>query len=604
MTAWRPCSSRRAVGVACTIALIVAGLFASSAFWQTLRPPLQDLPQHLAAARVLLDRAHPGFEFDRYFEVDWLRSQYLGTYVLLGAFFHPLRLFLAEPMLWACRCLLVFLALAWPLSTELLYRRLGRPAGLGAFALVLFFNAHLILGFLNFLLGIVACFTALGCLVGARARVREQRRHVGYLVGWGAAALACFYFHVVPFALLVLVVGASFASERVGPALASGVRRGRGERPAVRAPLRARLAAAGRAPEARPYWAFMPALIASSAWLFTPAGVSARDAARGAGARGRAVFSGVEANWAELSSWLMDAFGSEWDTRWAAAALGVFALWLLIEACSAVSARRRSVAAPAPAAPDATALASAAMPLASATTEPARGCTPPDDVEPEVDRLLLWVLRGFVPLCFALYFALPSSYDWIWPINARFPLLGLLFLPLWAPSEGSCRGRAWLLALRGLVVALALGFSSGEAIVARQAFAGVERETRDLDALLSSIPPGRRTASLIFERFSRQVAFAPFLHIGAYYQAERGGVSFFSFADFPQSPIRFRPDNRPPRVRARWEWAPELVRDRDLAWFEYVITRGGPGRLASSRRFEAAGRFGAYRLFRNRNAAP
>jgi hypothetical protein len=582
MRAWRQLRScPRALSVACTLALVVGGLLASSAFWQTLRPPLQDLPQHLAAARVLLDRGHPGFDFDRYFEVDWLRSQYLGTYVLLGAFFYPLRPFVAEPMLWASRCLLVLLALAWPLSTELLYRKLRRPAGLAAFALVLFFNAHLILGFLNFLLGIVACFTAMGCLAGARARIRQQRPHRGYLAGWGGAALACFYFHVVPFALLGLLVAAAFASERLAPALLRWGRwRLRGGAPA-QPPLLVRLVAACGAPEARPYWAFSPAVAASSAWLFTPAGESAREAARGAGARGRAVFSSIETNWAELPSWLMDAFGSDWDTRWAAGALGLFALWWVVELLIdtvAWAARRHPASAPAPPAPDGS--------------------------EPEVDRLLLWVLRGFVPLSFVLYFALPSSYDWIWPINARFPLLGLLFLPLWSPRERSGSGRAGRRALRGLVVALALGFSSAEALVARQAFASIERDMRDLDALLGTIPPGRRTASLIFERFSRQVAFAPFLHVGSYYQAERGGVSFFSFADFPQSPIRFRPENRPPRVRPRWEWAPELVRDRDLAWFEYVITRGGPGRLASSRHFVAAGRFGAYQLFRNLDAAP
>jgi hypothetical protein len=50
---------------------------------------------------------------------------------------------------------------------------------------------------------------------------------------------------------------------------------------------------------------------------------------------------------------------------------------------------------------------------------------------------------------------------------------------------------------------------------------------------------------------------------------------------------------------------PERVRpDGDLSWFDFVITRGGPGRISSSKNFEPAGRFGRFHLFRRRaNAA-
>ena len=55
----------------------------------------------------------------------------------------------------------------------------------------------------------------------------------------------------------------------------------------------------------------------------------------------------------------------------------------------------------------------------------------------------------------------------------------------------------------------------------------------------------------------------------------------FSFADFPQSPFRYREDARPPRVPPRWEWQPERVRPaRDLAFFDYALVRGGPGAIA------------------------
>jgi hypothetical protein len=49
----------------------------------------------------------------------------------------------------------------------------------------------------------------------------------------------------------------------------------------------------------------------------------------------------------------------------------------------------------------------------------------------------------------------------------------------------------------------------------------------------------------------------------------------FTFADFPQSPFRFREADRPPRVPPRWEWLPQLVQSSDLAWYEYALVRGG-----------------------------
>jgi hypothetical protein len=90
-------------------------------------------------------------------------------------------------------------------------------------------------------------------------------------------------------------------------------------------------------------------------------------------------------------------------------------------------------------------------------------------------------------------------------------------------------------------------------------------------------------AALVFDRGSRQVKFAPFIHSAAWVQAENGGAVMFTFADFPQSPFVFREDRRPPRVGPRWEWMPERVDPgRDLTWYDYVLVRGGPGRIAQA----------------------
>jgi hypothetical protein len=178
------------------------------------------------------------------------------------------------------------------------------------------------------------------------------------------------------------------------------------------------------------------------------------------------------------------------------------------------------------------------------------------------------------PLATLAYFVAPTGYDWIWPISARFPLLALLFACLYVG-----RLRAWygqLVLLSAAALALFHFWEVG------RAFATFEREeVGDIDAALAVIPPAERVAGLIFRRGSREVKFSPFIQYAALYQAEKGGAVMFTFADFPQSPFRFRPESRPPAVPPRWEWMPERVNPaRDLTWYRYVLVRGGPGQIA------------------------
>src|SRR5262249_14248340 len=95
------------------------------------------------------------------------------------------------------------------------------------------------------------------------------------------------------------------------------------------------------------------------------------------------------------------------------------------------------------------------------------------------------------------------------------------------------------------------------------------------------IPNGQKVVGLIFDRGSHYVAFSPFIHYVAYYQARKGGAVMFTFADFPQSPFRFLEGNRPPRVPPRWEWMPDRVRPRELDFYDYALVRGGPGAIAA-----------------------
>lgn len=182
-------------------------------------------------------------------------------------------------------------------------------------------------------------------------------------------------------------------------------------------------------------------------------------------------------------------------------------------------------------------------------------------------------LLPLAPLALLLYFVTPSAYAWIWPIAQRFPLLAVLFLIPVLPAPP--RAAAVLLSC----ALLALSFAEQRLVT--HAFAEFDaREVGDFDAALAAIPPRKRVMGLIYARGSQQVKFAPFIHYVAYYQARKGGAVMFTFADFPQSPFRFREDARPPRVQPRWEWLPQLVRPADLTWYEYVLVRAGPSPCA------------------------
>jgi hypothetical protein len=180
-------------------------------------------------------------------------------------------------------------------------------------------------------------------------------------------------------------------------------------------------------------------------------------------------------------------------------------------------------------------------------------------------RRLAW----FLPALIGAYWVMPESYGFIWPIHGRFPLLAALFAIVIAPRVAR--------PTRAGVVAVVLLLSVWTSATAWRAFRGAARESDGLAVVLGRIPEGSRVAGLVYARSSSFVRYSPYLHAVAWVQAERGGAVQFTFADFPHSPFRFRESNRPPSVPPRWEWLPERVSpQRDLDWFEYVLTRGGP----------------------------
>ena len=166
-----------------------------------------------------------------------------------------------------------------------------------------------------------------------------------------------------------------------------------------------------------------------------------------------------------------------------------------------------------------------------------------------------------------LYLAFPVSIGWMWQLNERYALILALLLPLLLRPVRGVRGAVPLL----LAAATAL-FAAGAAFTNIRNF---DAEVGPFDEVLAHAQPGRRLIGMIFDQNSRFAKFSAFLHYQAYYRARLGGVSSFSFAELPQSPLRYRPETAPPPHPAGWEWHANMVRnDYDGPYYDYVLVHG------------------------------
>ncbi len=489
--------------------------------WAVPHPPIQDLPQHLAAVRVLHDYHDPALRFSEYFSLSLGSTQYLAVYLVADALAYLVNVRTA---------LLIVLSvslLALPYAMRWLLRAAGRDEWLCLWTLPFLWSAHVLLGFLNFVaaLPLMLCGLALAFGIASRRSnateppLAERARLSGR--GWALAlvSLLCFFTHIVPAAFLVL--GAALL-------LVRGPRRELWQR----------------------MWPLLPVVLGGLLWaLATHAGRSVL-AALGLLPSPAGMPAPLYDDWARavelIPRWLTEVLKTREDER---------LLWIVgwLACLSAVIAWRW----------------------------PAKVT--------ESLRATIW-LAPLPVLAAVAYFWLPEAHDWIWPINGRMPLLCvLLALPL-LPSPPGWWGRAFGALV--LVVALRGAWLVGNA------FRVHERALEGFDACVEQVPQGARVAGLIFDAGSTSVQFAPLLHAAAWVQAEKGGVAMFTFADFPQSPFRFREDHRPPRVPPRWEWMPQRVQpDRDLLWYDFVLVRRGPGVIQRARHFRLVQRIGDWSLW-------
>ncbi len=195
------------------------------------------------------------------------------------------------------------------------------------------------------------------------------------------------------------------------------------------------------------------------------------------------------------------------------------------------------------------------------------------DPEPEDQPQRRRIAAAWLAMAALLYLAFPIRIGWLWQLNERYAIAFALLAPCVLRPVRGWRGDAPLLLAAGAGL-----FSAGLAVPHVRAFSA---EVDGFDRVLDITRPGERLRSLVYDPGSAHARFSPYLHFGSYYRARKGGVAAFSFAELPQSPLRYRPESAPPAMPEGWEWDPRrFSNEREGPYYDYLLVRGSVDPLA------------------------
>lgn len=156
-----------------------------------------------------------------------------------------------------------------------------------------------------------------------------------------------------------------------------------------------------------------------------------------------------------------------------------------------------------------------------------------------------WVFAGLGGLALLLYFVLPFDIrGTVYLLNPRFAAIGAALLAVSVPTLRGARARTVFTGL-ALCVPLTL------AAIYVPHLRALDREAAPLLRLAERTPQRPRVMGLIFDPTSTVVRHPVYLHAAAVLAERRGGLTNFSFASTPQSPLRYQ-DGPPPTFPSEW----------------------------------------------------
>ena len=175
-----------------------------------------------------------------------------------------------------------------------------------------------------------------------------------------------------------------------------------------------------------------------------------------------------------------------------------------------------------------------------------------------------------LPLVFLFvgYAFFPAMFRGIFLLHTRLPCfflpLALVALEPRAPTDAQRTRRARAAMLATTAVWLV-------AFVFR--LIAFNREAAEFHELEARLPAGLAMRPLVFERNTRAFPGVPaYLHYSAYYYVEKGGRQGYSFAMYPISVVRLRPEVQA-TMQGGAEWLPELFRSQEIDGYDYFLVR-------------------------------
>jgi hypothetical protein len=184
-------------------------------------------------------------------------------------------------------------------------------------------------------------------------------------------------------------------------------------------------------------------------------------------------------------------------------------------------------------------------------------------------------LPGLVLLALALYFLLPFDIrGYSYYLNTRYAQLAALLAVASVPVTRPSTARALHLAAAACALPLAVVLGLG--------FRAFSREASEWDALIAATAPRPRVMGLVFDAGSRVVHHPVFLHGAAELARARGGITNFSFALTPHSPLRYRVAP-PPTFPSEWRPQAFDYATQGAAYDHFLVRGVHPSRVFGAR---------------------
>jgi hypothetical protein len=495
---------------------ILALICGVAPLWAARAIPLVDLPQHLHLISVLHRLDDASTLYPEYFARRPELTPYLGYYYVVSLLNWLMPLELAN------RVFLTAVIAGLPLSLAFLLRSLSRPGWPALLAMPFAWGDSFAWGFVNYCASLPLALATCGFFVRSIAAEAQERRR--WAIGGAVTLVLVLLFHVQSFVFL-----------------------------AVALPL---LLLTTPAPEGKTWRARVPALLSVSpgvllflVWfgvrLSHPAEIAPRQPWKAWGP----MFSKENLAWKSFDQNLSE-FVTVPRNQAGGLELGETSFPLLAGMTRDGSDQR---------APRLVFLIALGAVIARLAQLRARSN------DTQEGKLARWRIVGLTALAFALLFLTPWDIrGFVYSMNSRYAHLAAALLVAAVPVLPEKWTQRFLLAAGLAAVVLMAPLWS--------AFRAFDVESQSLASLSAAAGDKAKVMGLIWNTGSGAVTHPQYLHASCVIARERGGITNFSFASTPHSPLMYR-GAIPPTFPS--EWNPNQMRwDEHGQHYDHFVVRG------------------------------